>query len=144
MLRDILALARKHGLWIIADEVCGRFVYNGDRSTIHLHIPGGTSGVYYLNTGALWTGFNPVTEDALSVSDFELANDVKVITTTDALKIIASNSVGLQNYTLYNIAGSKVATGTENEILTSAFSKGIYILKLDFNKGTVTKKVIVK
>ena len=28
-LRDILALARRHGLWIIADEIYGKFVFDG-------------------------------------------------------------------------------------------------------------------
>ncbi|MGL4242486.1 MAG: pyridoxal phosphate-dependent aminotransferase [Beijerinckiaceae bacterium] len=31
-LRALLALARKHGLWIIADEIYGRFVYEGQRA----------------------------------------------------------------------------------------------------------------
>jgi aspartate/methionine/tyrosine aminotransferase len=31
-LQALLALARKHGLWIIADEIYGRFVYEGTRA----------------------------------------------------------------------------------------------------------------
>jgi aspartate/methionine/tyrosine aminotransferase len=31
-LQALLALARKHGLWIIADEIYGRFVYEGHRA----------------------------------------------------------------------------------------------------------------
>jgi len=31
-LRQILAIARKHGLWIVADEIYGRFVYEGSRA----------------------------------------------------------------------------------------------------------------
>jgi aspartate/methionine/tyrosine aminotransferase len=31
-LRQILDIARKHGLWIIADEIYGRFVYEGTRA----------------------------------------------------------------------------------------------------------------
>jgi aspartate/methionine/tyrosine aminotransferase len=31
-LKALLALARKHGLWIIADEIYGRFVYEGTRA----------------------------------------------------------------------------------------------------------------
>ncbi|MCP8940010.1 pyridoxal phosphate-dependent aminotransferase [Alsobacter sp. SYSU M60028] len=31
-LEAILALARRHGLWIVADEIYGRFVYEGDRA----------------------------------------------------------------------------------------------------------------
>ncbi len=31
-LEQILAIARRHGVWIIADEIYGRFVYEGDRA----------------------------------------------------------------------------------------------------------------
>ena len=31
-LRDLLDLSRRHGLWIIADEIYGRLVYGGDRA----------------------------------------------------------------------------------------------------------------
>ena len=110
------------------------------RSGIDLHIPPGTSAAYI---AAQWTGFNSVTQDALNVSDFELANDIKVITTQDAIRITSSNSVRLENYTLYSITGSKVAIGTESEIRTSFLLSGIYILKLDFDKGIVAKKVLV-
>lgn len=116
----------------------------GDRSNINLTIPTGTIDVYITNAGALWTGFNSVTEDAsLSTSDFELANNVKIFTTTDAIKIIASNNIRLENYSLYSISGAKIATGTETEIPTNTLANGIYILKLDFDRGTVTKKVVI-
>ncbi|WP_296386157.1 leucine-rich repeat domain-containing protein, partial [Winogradskyella sp.] len=120
------------------------FNITGDRSGIHLHIPAGTMGAYVTDLGALWTGFNPVTEDALSVSDFELANGVKIFSTMDAINITASHNVQLENYTLYSISGAKITTGTENRITTSSFAKGIYILKLDFDKGTVVKKIAIK
>jgi len=50
MLRDILALARKHGLWIIADEVYGRFVYNGDRAPSFYDIAKDDDRIIYVNT----------------------------------------------------------------------------------------------
>ncbi|NQY29440.1 MAG: leucine-rich repeat domain-containing protein [Flavobacteriaceae bacterium] len=114
----------------------------GTRSTIHLHIPGGTMGAYVTDSGALWTGFNPVTLDALGVFDFELANDITILITTDAINITHSNSIRLENYTIYSISGAKVTTGTESNIDTNYLSSGIYILKLDFDKGTVIKKFV--
>jgi hypothetical protein len=117
--------------------------FSSDRSTIHLHIPAGTMGAYVTDAGALWTGFNPVTEDALSIQDFDFANNVKVITTSNEIRIIASNAIHLENYSIFNISGAKVATGTESEISSSFLSDGIYILKLKFNKGVYVKKIIV-
>ena len=40
------------------------------------------------------------------------------------------------------LQGRKVATGTKSEIPTNFLASGIYILKLDFDKGTLTKKII--
>lgn len=117
------------------------FAFN--RSNIHLHIPAGTMGAYVTDAGALWTGFNPVTEDALSTNDYELANDIKIITTTDGIEIVASNNARLENYSVYNISGAKVTSGQTNRIATDMFSSGIYILKLDFDRGTIVKKVII-
>ncbi len=118
--------------------------FNLSRATIHLHIPAGTMGAYVTDMGALWTGFNPVSEDALlSASDFELTNNVKVITAPDAIKISHPDNIKLKNYAIYNISGAKISTGAENEVNTSTFSSGIYILKLHFDKGTATKKVAI-
>nr|WP_143404118.1 leucine-rich repeat domain-containing protein [Gaetbulibacter sp. 4G1] len=120
------------------------FAFN--RGNIHLHIPPNTMGAYVTDVGALWTGFNPVTEDALlslSNTDFELTNNIKVITEADALKISYPNNIKLKNYSIYNITGAKITTGTSDEIKTSTFNSGVYILKLHFDKGIATKKVIV-
>ncbi|QRM90329.1 leucine-rich repeat protein [Lacinutrix sp. WUR7] len=110
------------------------------RANIHLHIPAGTMGAYVTDAGALWTGFMSVTEDALSISDFELANEVKVVNTLNALKIISTGVARLENYTIYSITGAKVKKGTNNTIAIDALSSGIYILELNFDTGKLTKK----
>uniref|UniRef100_UPI00404A024B leucine-rich repeat protein n=2 Tax=Gelidibacter sp. TaxID=2018083 RepID=UPI00404A024B len=126
---------------IITGGVLDTFVAN--RSNIHLHIPPGTMGAYVTNSGALWTGFNPVTEDALSIDEFALSSNVKVITTFDAIKIIASSNLQLQYYTIYNMSGAKVASGNKSEISSSFLARGMYILKMEFDKGTAVRKVII-
>ena len=114
--------------------------FGGLRSNIDLTIPNGTSAAYVAGG---WTGFNSVTEAALSIDDFEIANSVRVITTRDAINIISDNSLTLQNYMLFSISGQEVATGKESNISTITFANGIYILKLNFDRGTVIKKVII-
>lgn len=108
-----------------------------DRSGIDLTIPNGTENAYI---AAQWINFASVT---LNISDFELDNNVKVVITTDAIKVISPNTIRLENYTIYSISGAKVSTGTENDISTASFAKGIYILKLNFEQVVVTKKIIV-
>lgn len=96
------------------------------------------------NSGALWTGFAPVTEDALSTSNFELENDIKIISMENSIKILSSNQIQLENYSLFNLSGQEISKGVESEIPTISFSKGVYILVLNFDKGSVTKKVLIK
>ena len=49
-LRAILALARERGLWIIADEVYSRFVYDGERAPSFHDIAGEEERILYVNT----------------------------------------------------------------------------------------------
>ncbi|WP_426430915.1 leucine-rich repeat domain-containing protein [Winogradskyella sp. HB-48] len=128
---------------IATDSNLNADTFNQSRSTIHLHIPAGTMGAYVTDPGALWTGFNPVTEDALSIDEFELANSVKIITANDAINIVSDNSLQLQDYTMYSISGIEIVRGKESNLPTSSFASGVYILKLNFDRGTITKKVII-
>lgn len=49
-LREILAMARKHGLWIIADEVYARFVYEGNRAPSFYNIAEDDDRILYVNS----------------------------------------------------------------------------------------------
>lgn len=117
------------------------FAFN--RSNIHLHIPPGTLAAYVTNVGALWTGFNPVTEDAsLSTTNFELAHDIRIISSTGQVEVMHSNSIELEQYSIYNMSGAKVKDGKENTINVNTLSNGIYILQLKFYEGKIAKKFV--
>lgn len=117
------------------------FHISGDRSNIHLHIPSGTLGVYVTNAGDLWTGFNPVSEDAsLSNTNFELENGIKIVKTANELKVISSGTAKLKNYSVYSITGAKIEEGIESTININTLSNGIYILELNFDTGKLVKK----
>jgi hypothetical protein len=121
----------------------GADTFSGNRSNIHLHIPAGTMGAYVTDSGALWTGFNPVTEDALlSTSNLELTHDIKIISSTDKVEVKHSNSIELQGYSIYNMSGAKIKEGKENTISINTLSTGIYILELKFNEGRIAKKFV--
>lgn len=49
-LADVLALARRHGLWIIADEIYGRFYYSGDRAPSFRDVTDPDERVLFVNT----------------------------------------------------------------------------------------------
>ena len=122
----------------------GQDTFAQNRGTIHLHIPPGTTGAYVTNAGALWTGFASTTEDALSNISFELENEVKVISAENALIIDAGSELQLENYIIYNLSGQEIAKGVENEIPTISYSKGVYILVLQFDKGSLSRKILIQ
>lgn len=116
-----------------------------NRSNVNLTIPTGTMGAYVTDAGALWTGFNTVTEDAsLSVDSFESVDDITIISTTDEIKINHPNSIVLQEYVVYNLAGARIIKGTRNTISKNFLASGAYILNAFFNKGTIRKKFLVR
>lgn len=47
---EVLALARQHGLWIIADEIYGRFYYAGDRAPSFRDVAEPDEKVLFVNT----------------------------------------------------------------------------------------------
>jgi aspartate/methionine/tyrosine aminotransferase len=49
-LRRILAIARKHKLWIIADEIYGRFVYEGSRAPSFHDVMQATDKILFVQT----------------------------------------------------------------------------------------------
>ncbi len=115
--------------------------FNTDRSSIHLHILPGTMAAYVTDSGALWTGFNPVTEDAtLSTSDLELNGAVTLKNTPEGFIIETPTSLNLLNYRVFNMTGQEVASGSESNVYTSSLANGVYILRLQFNEGILTKK----
>lgn len=116
----------------------------GDRSGIDLTIPAGSMNSYVTGTNAKWTGFNSVTEDAsLSTSSFEIEKDITIITNHNSIKIKSSDDLKIKKYSLYSLSGMSISTGKASSISTENISKGIYVLKLDFDKGTIIKKVLV-
>ncbi|WP_186826897.1 leucine-rich repeat domain-containing protein [Seonamhaeicola algicola] len=114
--------------------------FNLSRSSVNLHIPSGTEGAYVTNPGALWTGFNSV--NTLSASQFELNNQIKVITKDNGLEITSDNGLTLKKYSIYNITGAKITQGKATFISTETLSNGIYILELQFNEGRIAKKFV--
>jgi aspartate/methionine/tyrosine aminotransferase len=49
-LRQVLAIARERGIWIIADEVYSRFVYEGERAPSFYDVADESDRILYVNT----------------------------------------------------------------------------------------------
>lgn len=92
-------------------------------------------------------GIDDITWSAstLDVPSFSIENSVTVYQdeSSNVLKIVTVDGIQLLSYTIYTISGNKIANGKAVEISTASFTNGIYILKLDFNKGSIVEKVII-
>ena len=115
----------------------------GDRSNTDLFIPAGTTGPYVTDTGALWTGFQSVTELALGLSDTELEQQIQIVTGFDTLAIFYPSTLNFKEFRLYSLTGAKIVKHTSSLINTEMLSSGIYILQLQFLEGTIHKKVLI-
>jgi hypothetical protein len=96
-------------------------------------------------------GYNPTQQDiinnncsTLSVEVFEI-NQIKIYPnpTTDFIKIETNGFV--RRAELFNLQGQKVNTSfSNNKVDVQNIASGVYFLKLQTNKGEVTKKVVKK
>ena len=119
--------------------------FSPDRSTIDLIIPSGTQGVYVTNSGALWTGFNTVTEDpVLGVSIADFANEIYLYQTTNELNIVSNSSEKLNGYVIYSTVGTTIYQNstTANTIDISSLASGHYIAVLKYDLGEVAKRFV--
>jgi ELWxxDGT repeat protein len=84
--------------------------------------------------------------NTLTTTTFELDNSFSVYPNPSAnLFNVKTTLTGSVNYTLYNILGAKVLSGTvKNDIINHNLQSGMYLLKLDNGSVSTTKKVIVK
>jgi len=103
-----------------------------------------SGGFTSIATNTVSTAFCIDAQQTLSNPNFELNNEVKVITKKEAIKIEVPSSLKLNTYTMYAISGQQITTGSTLEISTQSFTDGVYILELIFNKGPIIKKIVIK
>jgi hypothetical protein len=83
------------------------------------------------------------TPSTLSIQENVLQDKIKIITTKEIIKIQFPQDLKLQNYTIYNITGTKISEGNSSEISTSPFSNGIYIIRLEIDDQIIIKKILI-
>lgn len=85
------------------------------------------------------------TASTLHNEEFVFEDGVKLFIdqSSNFIRIISNNQLKFKSYAMYSISGMEIVRGRENNISTSAFTRGIYILKLNFDKGIVARKIII-
>ncbi|OAB77957.1 T9SS type A sorting domain-containing protein [Cochleicola gelatinilyticus] len=83
------------------------------------------------------------TEPIAGIEESQLTNVVIYPNpTTGIIYIIDKNNIA-DSYEIYNVLGTKIATGTiQSQIDMSAFATGIYVLKVNSNTSSITRKII--
>jgi hypothetical protein len=113
-----------------------------DRQGMDLIIPYGTTAEYVTDPGALWTGFNSVTESTpVGLQNFELENDIHLYNTQSSLTINSESSTPFISYDIYSMSGP-IKHGSDENIDISSIPNGIYIISMQFEAGTVIKRFI--
>ncbi|TCK69304.1 putative secreted protein (Por secretion system target) [Winogradskyella wandonensis] len=69
---------------------------------------------------------------------------LEIDASTKQLLVRYPNQIILENYSIFSMSGNKVASGNSAKMSTEALANGIYVIQLNFDKETVTKKVIIR
>lgn len=104
----------------------------------------------YLNSWTKDSGSTYVANEAdcrarvLSVSDFDVSSHISLYPNpvNDVLKINVSNSLEVKSVEVLNMLGKRIVKTLNTEIRFANYNTGIYLLKINTNKGVITKKVI--
>ena len=128
----------------IEDKVTGELHRLSENNTVTLNVGQGT----YKNR--FYLVFD---RTVLSVDDTDLLDtELKVFMDNDAKEIVIENNKNLviKEVALFNILGQKVMnwkdlkTQKETKLSTKSISRTIYILKVNTDKGKLTKKIIIE
>ncbi|MGK0446656.1 MAG: Leucine-rich repeat (LRR) protein [Polaribacter sp.] len=80
----------------------------------------------------------------LSINDFDISTQISLYPNpvNDILKITISNGLEIKSIEVLNILGKRIVKTTSTEIRFTNLKDGIYLLRINTNKGVITKKVI--
>lgn len=98
----------------------------------------------------MWTDPNQkvyYTRGVLSTSSYELEKEIKIfpVPAEDFIQV-NSNSIPIKNVSIIDLNGKEVLSVSENfsEIVVSQLTSGLYICKVNTERGVLTKKIVKK
>ncbi len=136
-----------------------------NRSEIDLIIPAGDA-VFQAYLDAGWAGFKSVTNDdnialaiggddntlvaggndnTLAIGDVILNDqDVVLQVKENLMRIVTSEATKLKSYSVYDLSGNLVLSGSQDTVSVAQLSHGIYIVALTFDSGLIINKKFAK
>ncbi|HZW78547.1 MAG TPA: T9SS type A sorting domain-containing protein [Flavobacteriaceae bacterium] len=113
--------------------------------------------ITFYDDGAGWTEFNASAPNDVSFT-YQLNGDCNVLgvdsnvlagvsvypnPTSDVLNIHTPSNITVESVTLYDVLGKSVNVNFANGIVnTSSLSRGVYLLQINTNEGTLTQKIV--
>ncbi|RMA57117.1 T9SS type A sorting domain-containing protein [Ulvibacter antarcticus] len=82
----------------------------------------------------------------LTIADVDLSKQLSVFPNpaSEMLFISASEGITVKKATIYSLLGAELMVTSEDSVDVSNLSEGIYIIKINTNQGTITKKVLIE
>ncbi len=118
----------------------GEDVFEGvDISQIPLFVPAGTEVDY--EVAAVWQDFLSITASA-DMFDESLNIIVYPNPVLDVLNVESNVTTEVLGVAIFDIEGKQVMTSNNSCVNVSGLQKGLYILQIETEKGTITKKFI--
>jgi hypothetical protein len=113
-----------------------------NNNAIDICIPLGATANY---TAKSWTGFNSINEGCvLSTTTEFIEKNIRVYVASNKLYLHTSNTLDIEAVQLFSIYGSRIASTKETTINLSGLARGMYIVLIKTNKGTVSKKFMLE
>ncbi|WP_456376631.1 T9SS type A sorting domain-containing protein, partial [Lutibacter sp.] len=94
-----------------------------------------------------YKSFTILSTSTLSIEDENLRNAITIYPNpvSEFIDIkFSKNNQTIKSIKLYSLLGKLLLTTTQNRINVSSFTTGIYLLKINTEKGQITKKVIIQ
>lgn len=114
---------------------------NVDLSKAILTVPDGTKSIY--EAALVWKDFGTIQEvSTLSTSSFNIKEDVKIVIDGTSVLIKDNNLTKFEYLKVYDLRGKEVLTSTELINTIDNLSKGLYIVRVNTNRGAISKKII--
>ncbi|WP_397363093.1 T9SS type A sorting domain-containing protein [Olleya sp. R77988] len=121
-------------------------ITGGSGQTVSLNWVGVTSFfVTSDHTGSISYFFDDVkvTSSTLSTTDFSI-DEVSIFPNPATTQLNIKNVTNLKEVTIYDVLGKTVLQSTSLSINVEDLSKGVYIVKIETENETITKKVVKK